>query len=205
MNLDLRFPTPIYWQDLSNSKELNEHLIKHIKKWRKKDKGVQKTNRGGWHSTVDMQTKKEYEPLVKELLCMQEGVCKQEGYTAPMVLGNMWANINYPGCFNKDHIHPNCNWSGVYYINTPIDSGVLHLEDPRTGNIVILPNQLPMNKIPQRLWREENYEPIAGRLIMFPGYLHHCVNINESKKKGEKGWRISVSFNFTQTNFVKKA
>jgi len=28
----------------------------------------------------------------------------------------------------------------------------------------------------------------------------HGVEINESKEKGEKGWRVSVSFNFIQVN-----
>ena len=198
MKVDLHFPTAIYWQDLPNAKELNQYLIKQIKQWHKKDKGVNKTNRGGWHSTVNMQSKKEYEPLVKELLCMQEGVCREEGYTSSMFLGNMWANINYPGCYNRVHLHPNSNWSGVYYIKVPENSGKLHIEDPRMGNILVLPRQLPMNKIPPRLHREANYDPVEGRMIMFPAFLNHSVKTNNTKKKGEKGWRISISFNFIQ-------
>ena len=94
---DLWFPTPVYWSQVDNYQELNKYLFKHIKAWHKKDKGVSKTNRGGWHSTVDMHKKKEYEPLVKELICMATGVHREEGYTEPLILGNMWANINYPG------------------------------------------------------------------------------------------------------------
>ena len=33
---------------------------------------------------------------------------------------------------------------------------------------------------------------------MFPAWLPHGVHINKSKEKGEKGWRISISFNFIQ-------
>ena len=33
---------------------------------------------------------------------------------------------------------------------------------------------------------------------MFPGWLTHEVAQNMSDFKGEKGWRISVSFNFKQ-------
>jgi len=198
MKLQLWFPTAIYIDKLPNAPELNKDLIKHIKQWHKKDKGLSKTNRGGWHSTVNMHEKKEYKPLVKELECMATGVCREEGYTAPLMLGNMWANINYPGCFNKDHIHPNSHWSGVYFIKVPKNSGSLHLEDPRPGANMMLAKQLPVKKIPERLWKSINYEPIEGKLIMFPAYLNHCVNVNESKLKGEKGWRISVSFNFIQ-------
>ena len=37
-------------------------------------------------------------------------------------------------------------------------------------------------------------------MIMFPAWLPHGVEINESKEKGEKGWRVSVSFNFIQVD-----
>ena len=46
---------------------------------------------------------------------------------------------------------------------------------------------------PERLWREHSYDPKAGRLIMFPSWLNHCVDPNESNDI-----RISVSFNFMQ-------
>ncbi len=50
------FPTPVYFKDLPNAKELNKYLFKHIKNWRKKDPtGESKTNSGfGWHSKTDM-------------------------------------------------------------------------------------------------------------------------------------------------------
>ena len=198
MNLGLWFQTAIYWQDLPNAKELNADHLKHIKEWYKKDKGLQKTNRGGWHSSVDMQTREEYKPLVNELLCMQNGICKEEGYTSQTMLGNMWANINFQGCYNKDHIHPNSHWSGVYYIQTPEDCGHLHIEDPRAGSNMMMPKQLPKNKIPQRLWTDANFQAIAGRMIMFPAFLNHGVEVNNTKEEGEQGWRISVSFNFVQ-------
>ena len=31
------FPTPIYFKDLPNAKELNKYLFKHIKAWRKSE------------------------------------------------------------------------------------------------------------------------------------------------------------------------
>ena len=49
---------------------------------------------------------------------------------------------------------------------------------------------------PDRLWRETSFEPKAGRLIMFPAWLTHCVDPNNSKDI-----RISISFNFMQRCF----
>ena len=198
MKLDLWFPTPVYSHDLPNAQELNKSLIKHIKKWNKEDKGLEKTNRGGWHSTTDMHSKSEYEPLIQELMNMQDTVCREQGYTSSMYLGNMWANINYPDCFNRDHTHPNADWSGVYYVQTPKNCGLLDIQDPRYQANMLLPRQLPRKKIPPRLWRQQKYEPVTGRLIVFPAWLNHGVTINESKEKGEKSWRISISFNFIQ-------
>ena len=47
MNRKILFPTPVYFKDLPNAKELNKYLFKHIKNWRKKDPtGESKTNSG---------------------------------------------------------------------------------------------------------------------------------------------------------------
>ena len=35
---------------------------------------------------------------------------------------------------------------------------------------------------------------------MFPAWVPHGVESNQTKEKGEKGWRVSVSFNFIQGN-----
>ena len=52
--------------------------------------------------------------------------------------------------------------------------------------------------LPRALWRIVLYPAIEGQMIMFPAWLPHGVEVNQSKEKGEKGWRVSVSFNFIQ-------
>ena len=51
---------------------------------------------------------------------------------------------------------------------------------------------------PEALWRVCAYEPAEGRMIFFPSWLPHGVDINLNTDKGEKNWRISVSYNFIQ-------
>ena len=178
---------------------MNKYLYPLIKAWSKKDKSEKKTNAGGgWHSPTDMNFKKEYQPLSDELFTMQEEIYKDYGMEPKPGLGNMWANINYPGSYNKQHIHPNSQWSGVYYIKVPKNSGSLFVEDPRPGPNVILPRRV--EGLPRALWRVVIYPAIEGQMIMFPAWLSHGVQINESKEKGEKGWRVSISFNFIQVN-----
>ena len=194
---ELHFPTPIYHFDIKDQ-SLNTQLEKDIMNWMNQDKGVTRTNVRGWHSTTDMHTKPEYARLVKALHEAQDKIYEEEHLDSEPFLGNMWANVNPPGGYNRAHLHPNCTWSGVYYIKTPEKCGELKLKDPRTGAEMSSPKMKKSNTLPERLWREVTYIPVAGRCIMFPAWLIHCVEPNDSNDI-----RISVSFNFLQkTMFV---
>ena len=187
------FPTPVYFKDLPNAVHLNQYLEQKILQWKEADpKGHKRTNVNGWHSTTDMNLKEEYNVLIKELFAMQDEIYKKEHLEPKPVLGNMWANVNYPGGFNRPHLHPNSLFSGVYWIKTPINSGKLMLYEPRPGAQCTMPNRKKV-QLPPQLWREIYYEPVAGRCIMFPAWLWHEVRSNESNDT-----RISVSFNFLQ-------
>jgi len=195
MNIEYHFPTPIYIKDLPNVVQLNQYLEQQILKWKQNDpKGHNRTNVNGWHSTTDMNQKEEYNILTKELFDVQDEIFKKEFLDLKPVLGNMWANINYPGGFNRPHLHPNSLFSGVYWIKTPVKSGNLMLYDPRPGVQMVMPNRKKEKYLlPAYVWREVHYEPVAGRIIMFPAWLWHEVKPNESNDT-----RISVSFNFLQ-------
>ena len=107
------FPTTVYGKDIKLDNQTLEH---HIVNWSKQDQGVKKTNMNGWHSTTEMHLKPEYQQLVQELYKMQEEIYQEEWLDRRPKLGNMWANINYPGGYNRPHVHPNCLFSGVYWV-----------------------------------------------------------------------------------------
>ena len=184
------FPTIIYVKDLPNPEKLNSYLEKHIVEWSNQDKGVSKTNVKGWHSQTDMNNKPEYKPLIQELFTMQNEINQEEHLDIKPRLGNMWANINYPGGYNQMHLHPNSLFSGAYYIKASPNSGRLGLMDPRPGFQQNMPTRKP-GKLPRELWRDAYYDPIPGRIIMFPAWMWHKVESNKSNDI-----RISVSFNF---------
>ena len=192
MIIEKFFPTLVYGKDVQLN---NNQLAQDIVNWSNKDKGVNKTNYKGWHSTTDMHTKSEYSQLVTELTRMQKEIYDNEHIDRHARLGNMWANINPSGGMNMPHIHPNALFSGVYYVKSNPKSGRLKIYDPRPGANFIMPTRKPGN--PGRdLWREANIEPIEGRIIMFPAWLWHSVEENISDDI-----RISVSFNFIQDGF----
>ena len=186
------FPTPVHIQEVPNAVELNQYLEQKIIHWSQQNKGVSKTNAGGWHSTTDMNLKEEYNVLTKALFNMQYEIFKKEFLTQKPVLGNMWENINYPGNANRPHLHPNSLFSGVYWVKTPENSGNLMLYEPRPGVHTTMPNRKE-RKLPPELWREVHYQPKAGTVVMFPAWLWHEVRPNQSDDI-----RISVSFNFLQ-------
>ena len=188
---ELHFPTPIYIADIDHP-TLNQELERDIMAWANKDKGITRTNIQGWHSTTDMHELPEYQKLVSMLYACQKTIYDQEHLDSESYLGNMWANINPPGGSNRAHQHPNSLWSGVYWIKTPKNCGHLKIDDPRSAAAMVRPKQKE-GQLPSRLYRETHYEPIAGRCIMFPSWLMHCVDPNESIDT-----RISVSFNFLQ-------
>tara|TARA_B100000579_G_C22762716_1_gene819799 strand:- start:79 stop:663 length:585 start_codon:yes stop_codon:yes gene_type:complete len=192
MIIEKFFPTLVYGKDIQLN---NNQLAQDIVNWSNKDKGVNKTNYKGWHSTTDMHIKPEYSQLVTELISMQKDIYDNEHIDRHARLGNMWANINPSGGMNMPHIHPNALFSGVYYVKSNPKSGRLKIYDPRPGANFIMPTRKPGN-LGRDLWREANIEPIEGRIIMFPAWLWHSVEENMSDDI-----RISVSFNFIQEGF----
>jgi len=191
MNRELFFPTPIYIKDVGNA-AFNKKLEQDIIAWSNKDRGIQRTNVNGWHSPSTMADFPEYKELVDILFQAQREIYKEEYLDSEPFLGNMWANINPPGGYNRPHMHPNSLWSGVYYIKTPQNCGHLKVEDPKSVALMSMPRRKD-GPLESYLWREVHFEPVAGRLIMFPSWLNHCVDPNQSNDI-----RISVSFNFMQ-------
>jgi len=186
------FPTIVYGFDVKLD---NDKLAQDIITWSNQDKGLQKTNVKGWHSQTDMQTKPEYKPLVDQLLLAMKQVWDDQHLDREARLGNMWANINPPGGSNQPHVHPNSLYSGVYYVKSNPQAGRLKIYDPRPGVQIVMPMRKE-GQPPKHLWRDANLDPFPGRIIMFPAWLWHAVEPNESNDV-----RISVSFNFIQHGF----
>ena len=187
------FPTLVYAEDFQL--DTNE-LAHNIMKWSQENEGVQKTNVNGWHSETDMNKRPEYQPLVDELFKMVYRIFDEEWLDRKPILGNMWANINYKGGFNKPHVHPNALFSGAYYVKAPANCGRLVCQDPRPGIQTCMPTR-KKGQPPKYLWRDIHIDPKENRAIMFPAWLWHCVEPNQSEEL-----RISVSFNFIQDGFA---
>ena len=193
------FTVPIFYIDMENSEKINHKLLNDILQWKKEDeKGTGRSNNLGWHSQEDMNLRDEFEDIKNIINEKLNSISLIEQYSseADLVIEEMWANVSPKYAYNSYHFHPYSLWSGVYYVKAPENSGQLKVEDPRSVALMVRP-RMKEGKPPQRLWREASYDPKPGRLIMFPSWLNHCVDPNNSNDI-----RISVSFNFMQKCFM---
>ncbi len=198
------FPTVMYYRDLPDAEVLNSELKKDIYAWKRKDKaGIVRSNMaslGSWHSAVDMNQREEYRDLLDIITITVQQIYEDQSYDPEYepVCDNMWANISPRYGFNRNHTHPNVLWSGVYYVQAPEKSGRVYFTDPRVQAHMVTPHLSKLAGDIRETWSEVFYEPVEGRMIIFPAWLGHEVEPNLSALKGRAGERISVAFNFIQ-------
>ena len=78
--------------------------------------------------------------------------------------------------------------SASYYIKVPNEKcGDILFYDPRSANVVRKPITNETNKLNIQV---VNITPKNGLLVLFPSYIHHSVEMNNSNQE-----RIIISFN----------
>ena len=198
------FSTVIFYKDFPDADELNATLKPRIYSWRSQDEdGIVRSNvkqEGSWHSRVDMHQRDEFRELTKRVVAMAEESFETLGYDPAfeMICDNMWANISPRHGFNRNHTHPGVLWSGVYYVQGPPNSGRIFFTDPRLQAQILRPHFDPDKPRTAASWTEVYYEPVEGRMLLFPAWLVHEVEPNMSDREGADADRISVSFNLFQ-------
>lgn len=188
MNLEYIFPTPI-WQDQLNC---DLFMIKnYIESVKSSSEGRKISNVGGWQSD-DCDLEQLMETPVCQFITLikkKMQVCFQDyGCNKTPVLSNLWFNINGPGSYNTTHIHTDSFLSGVFYIKCPENSGSIIFERQSQDQYVLgTYSRNNLDKIASTHWK---YQPRPQMLIMFPSWIPHSVEINNSDRE-----RISISFN----------
>lgn len=97
-----------------------------------------------------------------------------------------WANICRKGSSHDLHNHPDCCWSGVYYLqagDSGSQGGILELLDPRPFTEMV---SSPGNPCGLRV----PITPVNGLMITFPSWLYHRVTPYQGEME-----RISIAFN----------
>ena len=148
------------------------------------------SNDGGWQSP-DLEKSDQLLPLYKLILDRLNSVHLQLGLNDNMCqfITNMWININIPGTYNVVHRHGQSCLSGVYYVQTDSDSGMIEFTNPNPLVEFVIPEKLisTPNDMNCNLY---SISPNIGDLIIFPSWLSHYTKLNRSKHD-----RISIAFN----------
>jgi uncharacterized protein (TIGR02466 family) len=197
----MAFGTPVIAYPWPDSDTLNSALRELILAKQKDSAGLQRSNIGGWHSGTELFTwdadcirtlrdriQRLTIALTRSITLTPEGPRKFD-YRL-----DGWANVGRRGSYNTVHNHPNCLWSGVYYVSPGIldedggpRNGKLELLDPRVG--------APIMHIQGTILESRCVvDPLPGLMVMFPSWLNHLVH----PFQGE-GERISVAFNIVTT------
>ena len=187
------FPESIFKYKFKKFKEFNPELSKYIYKLNKEDSvGINRSNKGGWHSK-DFDLRDRSSIQLKFALELQKYILntfKKLGWKTEnkqIQIKSMWAIINKKEDFNVVHSHPNSLLSAAYYVKAPKNCGRFQVENPNNIKKHITPELANENDLNVLL---AGIEISEGDLIIFPGYLPHKVAKNESDED-----RIVISFN----------
>ncbi len=145
----------------------------------------------------NLHTLPEFDEFSKMVMAAGRGVMEfmhvaEEG----LEITSCWANFHPRGGFNPPHTHPNNYLGGVYYVDTPDESGAITFEDPRAQPRIVSP-RVSQYTAENTGRATMNVQP--GLLLLFPAWLVHSVEPNPSDRM-----RISISFNLMFSDYTEK-
>ena len=151
----------------------------------------------GWQSDQALHQLEELHELTRCIRTATRSVLTflKTGYDAFEITG-CWASIYAVGASHRMHSHPNNYLSGVYYVKTQPGAETINFHDPRNQTGIIRPpvSELTAGNTDQVVVRVQN-----GTLLLFPAWLQHSVDPNQSDKL-----RISISFNSMFSGFTEQ-
>jgi|TARA_B110000259_G_scaffold183832_1_gene229731 uncharacterized protein (TIGR02466 family) len=187
------FPTNIFIEDnfidISKGPEYTDGCIHNMKKHIEKDWAKRDKNKRNFQTDSFLYSLKEFQPLADLILNKNLENMKTLEYNVKLedlVMSGMWANVIAPGESHRAHTHSNNLLSGVYYLHSDQNAGIT-FQDPRPAADVLVPRKIKNNSVNSNLME---YASKMNRVIMFPSWLLHWVNVNTSTSN-----RISISWN----------
>lgn len=191
------FPTGIYHSLYTRHDELKCHLLQLVP-----DQLPSSANKHaeGWPFWNRLNQSDVINPLTITNLQMQEfsywienevnQFSRHYNSSASYKIDQCWLNVYYKGDFQEPHIHPGFDFSAVYFVSTPTDSGKLIFENAQAMS--------DMRPIKTKKETDLNataavYAPMEGQLVIFRSNLRHAVYPHQSDQP-----RISLAFNLTE-------
>jgi uncharacterized protein (TIGR02466 family) len=195
-DVHVMFPVPLVTVRVTDADKLNARLLKEIASRRETEPGVERSNRYGWHSDLDLFARKE--PAHAELARkIDRIVAAASAKLIPEMPEHLvirhegWINASPCNAMNAPHDHPGVFWSGSYYIRVPAPadaddtlSGAIEFIDPRGSIGTTARIEAPFTA------ERFTVRPAAGMCLLWPGFVKHWVHPNRAEEE-----RVSAAFN----------
>ena len=198
------FPTPIHILDLNQFDEIRDNLINYAYDLQKKNPvSIGSSEQEGWdychplegwqsprfkvnHNNNDL-----LQNYLISILSQLDFIKESVGMKV-----TTWMNINAKNNLSVKHDHSGSVLSGVLWVKCYKNCGRIVFDNPLTFQSF---NEISSYK--SEFIKKNNYchsyffNPIEGRMLIFPSYLQHHVEVNNSEED-----RISISFNIDLIN-----
>jgi len=192
--IDSLFPTPIFIHDfkgdtLNKIQDEIDIALPEIETYRKKS-----TDAGQVDSTFRFNDDQYVSDIIKFKLDHIKNIFTEAvhafaysiKYKGPFLsLDGSWFNFFEKDGFYYDHNHPGVKVAGVYYYRTTNQDGKLRFQNP---NPYMFFGNWPADGMDEECIY---YPPIQGRLMLWPAWMVHRVELNHSDQT-----RISIGINF---------
>lgn len=192
----LGFATPVLAHRVAEFEAVNRALGAQVRAVMAKDHGVRFSNRGGWQSAPDFWDWDSPEVAifrgwVHRAIRHMAALPAQETDLAKVDVTYTvasWVNVNRSGHYNVSHIHNECDWAVVYYVECGEKepgwdyNGKIELHDPRT--------MAKTSTLTGYGFRGLLFDPEPGAMIVFPSWIEHSVHPFHGT-----GERISIACN----------
>ena len=183
------YATPVYSSMVVDYQTINYHIDKVMDKlkfysldtWGKTHLisiDFTKKSSEDFNIIKDLRLKK----LEKEIDNHVKEYCDEIGFTYSKYKMTSWFSKFENGSYAHIHNHGDSDISGVYYYKTNGDDGKFFFESPN--------DHLSTSRIYKHRGVRWEYIPHCGKIILFPGWLRHGVETNNTDNT-----RISISFN----------
>jgi len=191
------FPTGIYHSIYSKHADLKKELLKMLPSSLPATEGKQID---GWPFWTKQHKLGPINPLASSSLEVDTfsnwvvdqvtEFSKHYNSTSSYKIKQCWANIYQKGDFQEPHIHPRLDFSAVYFISIPPNSGKLIFE-----NSLAMSDMRPIKTSQETELNSTAavYVPIEGQLVVFRSNLRHAVLPHNNAEP-----RISLAFNLSE-------
>ena len=118
------FPSPVIHHECKPKSE----ILDWVKSYHEIGEHDEHSSSAGWHSKYNLHEDQDFVLHFLQIYA-EIAFAFQQLTPARFEVASMWASINGPGEFNYSHLHAGVDFSGVLWLQTPKDCGVLTFEN----------------------------------------------------------------------------